>query len=449
MKKMIHCVVAGCLAAAAFAEEKSPLDQEVERVQKEEKEKRETTRSVDRIFANPTFRFIDTSLTLNAVAGFSGEKDGVTADLQGGEHDPKKRGFNVRNVELSFSGAVDPYFVAETYLVYQIDEEGESRFELEEAFLATQALPNDLQLEFGHMYTEFGRINPRHPHQWHWQDQPVINTRLFGPDGMRAPGFRLGWITPLPWFSELHYGMQNANGETMVSFLANEEFYETRAIAGRTFVERDVQSFNDLVHLARWENAWEPIGDVSGKWGVSALFGPNPTGRQGRTSIYGTDLVAKWRPDANRRGWPFLLWETEYMFRDFDADQASYVGADGIGGTTDDVTLPSEVVKDWGYYTQLLYGFRPRWAAGIRFEQAAGEGTSFDDVLLVRTSENTDYYRDHRTRVSPLVTWYPSEFSRVRFQYNFDRAAHLQDRDVHSFWLGFEILIGKHPAHQY
>lgn len=451
MERMLMCglfALAGGPPAGGAAEP-SALDREIERIEREEREKRKPARAADRIFTAPTFRFIDTSLTMSAVAGFSGEKDAVAKDLQGGEHDPKKRGFNVRNVELSFAGAVDPYFTAETHFLYFLDEEGESRFELEEAFVTTQALPGDLQLEVGQMFTEFGRLNPRHPHQWHWQDQPVIHTRLFGPDGLRGPGFRLGWLAPLPWFSEVHYGLQNANGETMVSFLSSEEVYETRPVGGRAFVEREVRSFNDLTHLARWHNAWEWSDTWSSAWGVSALLGPNATGKRARTSIYGADFVTKWRPVSHERGWPFVLWEAEYLTRDFDTDGASYAGPDGTAGTADDVFLPGKSIRDWGYYAQVLYGFRLGWAAGLRLEYASAHGSSFDAGNAVAVSENTDFYRDQRLRVSPLVSWFVSEFSRVRLQYNFDRARHLRDANVHSLWLGFDILIGKHPAHQY
>ena len=62
---------------------------------------------------------------------------------------------------------------------------------------------------------------------------PLIHTRLFGGDGIRGPGLRLGWLLPLPWFSELHAGLQNATGETMVSFLANDEVFEEGGIGGR------------------------------------------------------------------------------------------------------------------------------------------------------------------------------------------------------------------------
>ena len=151
-------------------------------------------------------QLLDVSLDTLWAFGSSTADDDELALLQGGGHDPRQRGFNLPQVELSFSGAVDPYFTGEAHLVYFLDPEDESQFELEEAFVQTLQLPFGLhehgaQLELGTFFTEFGRLNPRHPHAWDWQDQPIVLTRFFGEDGLRGPGARLGWLLPLPWYS--------------------------------------------------------------------------------------------------------------------------------------------------------------------------------------------------------------------------------------------------------
>jgi uncharacterized coiled-coil protein SlyX len=395
-----------------------------------------------------TLRLVDISLDGLIAAGASTVRDEPLQILQGGGHDPRKRGFTVQNVELSLMGAVDPYFNAEAHLVYFLDPiTGESNFELEEAFFTTQKLPYQLQLEGGHFFTEFGRINPQHPHQWNWQDQPIINTRLFGPDGMRAPGFRLGWLTPLPWFSELHFGVQNANGETMASFLANREFFEERPIGGRPFVDRDVRSLKDLVYLSRWNNSWDLNDEVTLVQGLSGLLGPNASGPEGRTLIYGADFKLKWRPVSHLRGWPFLLFESEIMKRDYRADSFFSPG----------VRLPRQTLKDWGFYTQLLWGFKKDWATGIRLDYVSGSGDSvnvdFPTGVVEIVPRNLDPLRNNRYRLSPLLAWHPTEFSRFRLQYNYDhfskRVTEFEARNGHSVWLGVEFMLGAHAAHKY
>lgn len=397
-----------------------------------------------------TLRLIDISLDALFAAGTSTENDRQLQNLQGGGHDPRKRGFTVQNVELSLTGAVDPYLTGEAHIIYFIDPlSGESRLELEEAFFTTQSLPWGLQLKGGHFFTEFGLVNPLHPHQWHWQDQPVINTRLFGPDGMRGPGFRMGWLTPLPWYSQLYFGMQNANGETMASFLANEEFFAERSIGGRPFVDRDASSLKDLVYLVRWENSADWSDETTFKIGFSGLYGPNASGPQGETWIYGADLKVKWRPASHQRGWPFLLWETEIMKRDYKADRFSRPAS----AEAAEIDIARQTLYDWGFYAQLLYGFTPGWAAGLRLEYAGGRGdglrVDLDGGTVERVDRNSDPFRDNRWRISPLISWHPSEFSRFRLQYNYDQPNYLSRREAHSIWLGAEFMFGAHAAHKY
>jgi hypothetical protein len=172
--------------------------------------------------------------------------------------------------------------------------------------------------------------------------------------------------------------------------------------------------------------------------GFSGLYGPNATGPNGDTWIYGMDMKWKWRPVNNFRGWPFLLWQTEIMRRDFTTDRF-------VDDSTPDeiITLPGRTLHDWGVYTQLLYGFQYGWVAGLRYEYAGGSGESTG-------GRKNDPFRANRHRVSPLLAWHPTEYSRIRLQYNFDHAAHLAGgKDAHSVWLGLEIMYGAHAAHTY
>ena len=392
---------------------------------------------------NTQLRLMDLGLDVIVVGGFSSVKDKFTADLQGGAHDPFRRGFGLTNLELSFLGAVDPYFRGDVYLILQLDGEGETNVELEEAFATTQQLPFGLdemgfELEAGTFFTEFGRKNPTHPHTWYWVDQPFVNSRMFGGDGLRGPGMRIGWLTPLPWFSEVHLGMQNAQGETQLSFLANDGVFEERPIGGRPRANDGVHSLGDFTYLLRWVNSFDPSDEWSLLVGGSALFGPNATGSGANTMIFGGDLTAKWHPLQTDRGWPYLRSTTEFMYRNYEAAAFS----DGT------IFLPEDTLEDWGLYTELVWGFVRGWSAGIRYGYGDASGTNYA-ADGSRVSPNSDPYRDRRHRVSPLLVWDPSEYSRVRLQYNFDHARHLNGNTAHSVWLGLEFSLGAHPAHEY
>ncbi len=396
------------------------------------------------LFQSGNFRLYDLSFDLLAAGGTSTERDEVLQSLQGGGHDPRKRGFTLQNAELALMGAVDPYFRAEVNLIYFIDPlEGESVFELEEAFATTTNLPYGLEVEAGMFFTEFGRINPRHPHAWDFIDLPVVNARFLGSDGIRAPGVRVGWLAPLPWMSEVHVGVQNANGETMASFLANDELFEERPVGGRPFVEREVRSLEDMVWMARWLNGFEVSETTTLQFGLSGLFGPNATGNDGRTSIYGADLLVRWNDGQGGFQAKELTWQSEFLYRDYEAD--SFFDAGDPTDPSDDLTLPADRLEDWGFYSQLLYRYAPSWRAGVRVEHATGSGSNFAGDTAVGRED--DPFRSDRTRISSLLQWQQTHFSRLRLQYNYDEADFLSSGEAHSVWLGVEVAIGPHAAH--
>jgi hypothetical protein len=382
-----------------------------------------------------TVRLMDVSLAALVAGGWSSVGGDSLEDLEAGAHDPNKRGFTLQQAELSFLGAVDPYFTAESHVV--ASEEG---VELEEAFATTSALPHGFQVEAGYFLTEFGVINPRHPHQWDWLDQPVVNSRIMGGEGLRSAGFRAGWLVPVPWFSQLEWGLQSADADCCTDGFLGE------TVAGRPKVDHNVNDPLDLLWLGRFVNSWDLTPATTVVAGVSTLYGPNSTGASGSTSVYGLDFRLKWRPPGSFRGFPYMSWQTELMKRRYKA--AGYTA--GTASEDPDVfdqDLPGETLEDYGGYTQALLGFRHGWAAGLRAEYASGSGLSVEDGAPA--GRTTDPTRDDRLRLSPLVTWWPSHFSRLRLQYNYDHARSLDGDEAHTVWLGLEVGIGAHPAHDY
>lgn len=349
--------------------------------------------------------------------GESSVSDDVLQTLQGGGHDPNRNGFTVQNVELTLSGTVDPFWDAQAHVIILIDKDGETVVELEEAFVFSRQLPAGLQLKAGQFFTEFGRQNSQHPHTWAFTDQPVILTRLFGGDGLRSQGARLAWLMPAPWFSEVQLGAQNASGETVTSFL----FAPGEEIAEYTLGAQQQRNTSDLLYSLRWLNGIDATETVSVNIGVSGLTGPNATGADTTTKLYGADLYLKWQPVQNQRGFPFVAWQTEILKRRYTAE--------------DSTTLEREVLKDWGGYSQALWGFKPGWVAGARYERADASGDNADDVL-----------RNERRRIAVNMSWYTTEYSKLRLQINRDRAQHL-DTAVNSVWLQMEYNLGSHAAH--
>src|SRR6266446_2784883 len=309
--------------------------------------------------------------------------------IEVGDHDPQQRGFNARNIELAFDGAVDPYFEGFANIVFKLNNDNETEVEVEEA---------------------------------------IVHGRLLGPDGLRGVGAQISWIVPVPWYSQLIFAVQNGRGGTGYSFRNPGDggvFFD------RMTTDRELRGLQDFVWIPRWENSVDLSPTQVVLAGVSGAFGSNETGANARTQIYGADFLYKWKSSHAEGGFPFVKWQTEAMYRRFEA-----------GRGVDESFPVAETFHDWGMYSQLLWGFKKGWVAGVR-----------GDYLHMTDSEFTDDMdRQSRSRISANLTWYPTEFSKIRLQYNHDFLEEnffLAGRDVDSVFLQFEFILGSHGAHKF
>jgi len=363
------------------------------------------------------------------VAGGSTVAD-PSAQLQLGDHDPIKNGFSLRNAEIAVDGAVDPYFKGFGNIVLKLDRNNETAVELEEAYALTTSLPGNFQIKAGQFFAAFGRQNPQHPHQWAFVDDPIILTRAFGPEGLRSVGVQGSWLAPTPFFTEVSLGILDGQGGTAFSF-RNPGEADTNGVPrvhGRATFDRTLNTPGNLVFAPRIASSFDLTDQQTLLAGVSGAFGPNETGGNESTEIYGADLYWKWKAANAHEGFPFVSLQSEVLYQRFGA------GADPTAPTP----LPGETLKDWGFYSQALWGFKPRWVAGLRGEYANGNHGAYDPQ---------DVFRNERTRISPMLTFFPSEFSKIRLQYNYDHGALFGDQQ--SVWMQFEFMLGAHGAHKF
>ena len=336
-----------------------------------------------------------------ALAAFS-----TDVPLQTGAHDPSKNGFNLQQLEMAIGKAVDPYFRFDGNLVF-------SQFgvEIEEAYATTLALPWNLQLRMGQFLTRFGRINSTHPHAWDFVDQPFEIGRVFGGEGNRGLGIEASVLSPLPWYAELVFSVTDAVGEaTARSFFGAEDL--------------GVSSPLDLQATAALKQFFPFGDDLSLVWGLSGAFGPNPTGHDNRTDVLGTDVYLKYRP-LSEGSTTIVALTVEWLYRRRQ--------------------IPSDVLWDTGGYASLFWRFAPRWAAAVRYEDGSPgrnrAGSVADDYL-------DPAWTEHRQRWSANVTFWPTEFSRLRLQGASDSVG-WTDRTNWSVFLAAEFVVGAHGAHKF
>jgi len=209
-----------------------------------------------------------------------------------------------------------------------------------------------------------------------------------------------------------------------------EEEHHHSDLHGGEPVGRTLRGPQDLLFVPRLAMSFDLSDTQTILLGASAAVGPNNSGPNAGTQIIGADFYWKWRPVNAQKGFPFVSWQTEFLFRRYEAAERVHPHDD------EEHILPSETLQDWGLYSQLLWGFKRGWVAGLRGEYVTGNDATFESDLRI-----------DRTRVSPNLTFYPTEFSKIRLQYNYD---HIQQwGDEHSVWLQFEFLLGAHAAHKF
>ncbi len=341
---------------------------------------------------------------LSFIADFAFAAFSSDANLQGGDHDPHENGFNLQGLELAASKAVDPYFKFNANLNF-----GEDGVEIEEAYATTLDLPHDLQVRAGQFLTQFGRINPTHPHAWDFADQPFVISRVFGGEANRGLGAEVSYLTPLPWYVEVLASVIDPRGEgTNRSFLGASE----APLAHPWTVEAMLAA----------KQFFELSDNWSLMWGLSYVTGPNATGERTRTNLVGSDLYLKYRPIT------------------FGSDTIVSLQAEVIYRRRQ---TPGGVLADPTGYAQLFWRFGRRWGTAARYEYG---GASRGPTGVVDDLDPD--WTGGRHRVAAALTFWPTEFSRLRLQGQVDRPAWLAD-PIYAAFLALELSVGVHGAHKF
>lgn len=318
-----------------------------------------------------------------------------------GDHDPNRTGFTFQQLEMHLGANVDPFFKLDANLVF-----GEDGVEVEEAYATSLAFPAGLQLRAGQFLNRFGRRNPTHPHTWGFLDQPLVLGKFFGSEGSRGFGLELSWLVPLPWYVELVATAQGAGDHP-----------------GYIAEDAPVEGLDDFLYTFALKQFFDLSDDWALQWGLSAQIGPNDSGPNNRTAIFGTDLFLRWKP-VGSRGRTSVDFLIEAMLRQRE--------------------VPGDVLVDWGGFAELRWQLDAEWALGLRHDIVSGLDPADGDPADPDHPEWTDY----RQRTALAVDFLPSHFSRFRVQGGVD--ARGWESKVGGFaMIGLEVGIGAHGSHAY
>lgn len=375
-----------------------------------------------------------------------GELSGFGHTHGGGEehhHHGVEDGFNMSHLELQVSAEVDPYFKGSA--IAAVSEDGA---EMETAEMETTGLPGGLKVRGGKFFSDFGYINAQHSHAWDFVDRPLVYQLLLGEHGLNDKGLQLSWLAPTPFY--LLAGVEAFQGDNEVSFAYHGEESLPRHDGPRLWVgwlkfgpnlpgNHGLQFgvFGAIgIHQEEHDaKAWDPTANGgAGAW-VDIADGNADHWLDGDTTFWGGDVVYKYNSPKPYGQGDFTV-QGEYFARRKDLEM---VGNDFAPGLIGNRRLDNQD----GYYVQAVYGFLPRWRAGLRWEQV-GLTNSVDYPDGSSFSGTSSY------RFGPMVDWSLSEFSRLRLQLN---RGEYETEDgceaVNELYLQWIISLGAHGAHKF
>ncbi|MDP2498768.1 MAG: hypothetical protein Q8W44_12375 [Candidatus Palauibacterales bacterium] len=300
----------------------------------------------------------------------------VTGDFVASALDPGGAGDEVtatpRGVELSLQAALDPYTRMKVYAVREEEleiaglphEEGEGGEEehaagvdVEEAYMYWVGLPGGFGARIGKFRQELGLYNRWHTHALFEVDRPLAATTFLG-EGLIQPGVGL----TLPSFA------LGPAGQTLTLEAA-------RADNTPLFGEE-----GDLSYLARYRSFID-LGPASYlQVGATGVYGEND-GSDLESRLLGLDLSYRWRPPSRGR-YRDLQLKSEWFFAERETGALSETGHGG--------------------YLQANLRLDRSWTLGARGDWVDGYGDGPGTLL----------------QLAPSVSWWQSEWVRLRLQYN-------------------------------
>jgi hypothetical protein len=349
-------------------------------------------------------------------------------------------GFNLGESELVMSASVDAYFDARFTATFS----GHGDVEVEEAWLHTRSLPAGLRVKAGKFLSEIGYQNSQHPHSWDFSDQNLAYLGILGDHGLMDTGLQLTWLAPTPFYLLLGAEALQGNDQERFGTLVDAEDADGVVTSGAGLGEA-----KDGPRLSTAFVKFGPdLGDdhalqLGLSWARAKQFQQviaETTGEEyaleGDQTLYGLDAVYKFdgRGEAGQGDFKAVA---EYLSLDKDmqvtgAEAASPLGVGSLVSGKQD-----------GYYLQASYGFLPRWKIGARYDVSGATNELNEAGTLLEFGKST--------RSTLALSFYPSEFSRLRLQASSGEisAEDGSSTDLRQVMLSYNLSLGTHGAHKF
>ena len=338
----------------------------------------------------------------------------VNADLFGhlNKDDVEEENFFPREFEVSIISNLDPFSRAKVFFSHHgagaaIDpfegaqdaetaEHDDGGLAVEEGYVEWVGVPGGLSLKLGKFFQQFGQLNRWHAHALPFQSRSLPHLAFIGDESLAQSGLSVHWLVP--------FGGRSGTYEATVEV--------TRSSNEALFGEAG--NLSVLGHLNAF---WNLSSSTDFDLGLSWLSGTYlDDAESGDRNLYGAEMAFTWRPPGQSR-YRGLTLRGGVM-------ALSGLPRAGTSGLADERAL--------GWWSAGEFRLSQSWLVGGRVDRA----------------ENPEDTSETAWVTSPTLTWWQSEYVRLRLEYD------LLDRNFVStkegrLFLQVTLAMGPHKHETY
>ena len=329
--------------------------------------------------------------------------------------DPDADNFFWREFELSLQSALDPFSRAALFISRhgegpevapfggghghgdeegtegeEEDEHGGGGFDIEEGYVEWVSLPGGFGLKFGKFFQRFGTLNRWHAHALPFQSRSLPHIAFLGEGSLSQTGASVSWLAPF-------------GGGSAGTYEATVEV--TRSENETLFGESHGPSF--LGHL---NGFWQLGNAVDFELGASWIHGEHEEDEETASrDAFNVEGALNWIEPSRSR-------QSGLMIR------AGYMFVDGLH-TEEPETFDASA---GGFWSMAELRLSQSWLVGARFDW----------------TENPAEPEVTQWLVSPTITWWQSEYVRIRAEY--DHLSGFEDEDSTGMFI-LQVTFGMGP----
>jgi len=332
--------------------------------------------------------------------------------------------FFAREFELSLVSNLDPFSRAKVFIgrhveggeiipfddhAHGAEEGGEGghgrEFAVEEGYVEWVGLPGGLGLKLGRFYQQLGQVNRWHAHALPFQSRPLPHLAFLGEEGLGQTGASLRWLAP--------FGGRAGTYEATLEVTRSEN----EVLFGEASRPSVLAHLNGFWQLSRSTDLDLGVSRVSGRFEDAEHV-------LDRT-VYSAEASLTWRPPERAKYRGFNLRGGVLVLDGLLPEEGPEEEADA---EAHEEAAGSRALGFWGWGELRL---SQSWLAGARYEW----------------TENPAHPEEAAWLFSPTLTWWQSEYVRVRAEY--DLLGRTEESGKGRFLLQVTFAMGPHKHETY